>query len=181
MEKDNTVKTLVTTFIVLLLALAFVISIADQTNNVTSKTNAVDEAYNLSGIGCYTAAGQVNGTGDADCAIAVSYAPTSWKIEDCPLTNVVVTNTTGTVLVLDTDYELSASTGIITMLNTTDTVVAKMGNNVLFDYSYCADNYVNSTWGRQILGVNVGLFAIAILIVVLLAVYFLLGKNREDD
>lgn len=180
MEKDNTVKTLVTTFVVLLIALAFVLSIAGQTNNATQKTPVVGEAYNLSGIGCYQG-GQVNGTSDPQCNITVTYAPTGWKVEDCPLTNVVVTNTTGTALTLNTDYKLFASAGLVQMLNTSSTVVAAMGNNVVMNYEYCGDGYLNSSWGRTVLNTNVGLFALAILAVVLLAVYLLLGKNKDED
>jgi hypothetical protein len=177
-EKDKSVQTYITLFIVVLLAVAFVTSIAGQTNNATTKLTVTDEAYNLTGIGCYSA-GQVNGT-DPDCAITVAKAPTGWEQEDCGLTSVVVTNTTGTALTLDTDYTLSASTGVVTMKNTSSTVVAAMGNNVLIDYAYCGEGYVNSSWGRTILGVNVGLFAIAILVAVLIGVYLLLGK-RDDD
>ena len=178
-KKDNTMKVLITTFVVALLAVVFLSSLAEQTNVVTTKLTTSDESYNLTGIGCYSA-GQVNGT-DADCAITVTNAPTSWEQEDCPLTSVVVTNTTGTALTLDTDYTLSASTGVVTMLNTTSTNLTNMGNNVLIDYQYCGSNYLNSSWGRSILGVNAGLYAIAILILVVAAVYLLLGRKSDDD
>ena len=177
-EKDKSTQVFITTFVVALLALAFIGSIATQTNVATTKLTTTDEAYNLTGIGCYSA-GQVNES-KTQCAIKVTNAPTSWEQEDCPLTSVVVTNTTGTALTLDTDYTLSASTGVVTMKNTTSTNLTKMGNNVLIDYTYCGSGYLNSSWGRSILGVNVGLYAIAILIVVVAAVYILL-KRKEDD
>jgi len=180
MEKDNTLKTYITTFIVVILALAFLVSIATQTNTATTKTNVVDESYNLSGIGCYQG-GQVNGTADPNCNITVTYAPTGWRSEDCPLTSVVLTNTTGTALTVTTDYVVFTSTGVIQLKNTTSTNVTNMGNNVLIDYSYCGDGYVNSSWGRTLLGTNVGMYALAILIVVIAAVVYLLGKKRDDD
>jgi len=176
-ENKNTLKVLVTTFVVLIFALAFIVSIADQTNTVTTKSTVTGETYDLS-TSCYTGDDQVNESNSA-CNYTVTYAPTSWKQEDCPLTSVVVTNNTGTALVLDTDYSVFASTGVVQFLNTTDTEASALGNNAKVDYAYCGDGYLNSSWGRSVLGTNTGLFAIAILIAVLIAVYLLF--NRKDD
>lgn len=180
-EKNNTIKIMISTAVLLLLATVFIISIADQTSVNTEKTVVTDETYNLTTIGCYEA-GQVNYSNyDEDCNITLTYAPTSWKQEDCPLTNVVVKNDTGTLtLTLDTDYYVVASTGTISMLNTTSTNVSSMGDDVLITYEYCGDNYVSASWGRSVLGINVGLYAIAILIAAVLVVYSLFGKKEDD-
>lgn len=179
MEKDKTLSVFMAAFIAVLLALALIGTLADTSNTATKKLTVSDEAYNLTGIGCYSA-GQVNES-KTQCAITVNKAPTGWEQEDCPLTSVVVTNTTGTVLTLTTDYTLSASTGVVTMKNTTSTNLTKMGNNVLIDYTYCGEGYLNSSWGRTILDTNVGMFAIAILIIAIAAAYVLLGKKGDDD
>lgn len=176
MEKNNSMKVIIGVFVMLMIAVAFLTSIANQTSNVIDKTSLADETTNLT-ISCY-ASGQVNESNSA-CNITVINYPTSWKIEDCPLTNVVVSNATGTVLTLDTDYKLFASSGLVQMLNTTDTNSTNLGENVLIDYTYCGDNYMNSSWGRNILGVNVGVFAIAILIIIIAATLLLL--NRRED
>ncbi len=176
MEKTNTMQLLIGSFVVLVLAIAFLTSIADQTNNVTTKTNVADETYNLS-TSCYVG-GEVNESNSA-CNITVTNYPTSWRVEDCPLTSVVVSNATGTALTLDTDYSLFTSSGVVQMLNTTTTNSTGLGNNALVDYTYCGDNYMNSSWGRNILGVNVGVFALAILLIIIGAAYFLL--NRKED
>jgi hypothetical protein len=178
MEKDKTVTVLISSFVLVILALAFISTISTSTNQATTKSNAVDEAYNLTGVGCYSA-GQVNES-KTQCAITVANAPTGWEQADCPLTSVVVTNTTGTALTLTTDYTVSTSTGVITLKNTTATNLTRMGNNVLFDYTYCGTGYVDSSWGRSVLGTNVGILGIAVLAVVIAAVYLLLGK-RDDD
>jgi len=178
MEKDNTLKVLVTTFVVLLLAIAFLSSIATQTTNTTSLSVVTDETTDLSANGCLTADGQVNESSD-NCVLTVTNAPTGWKQVECPLTSIVVGNDT-TELTLDTDYTVVASTGVITLLNTTETENGTIGNDLLVDYEYCGDNYVTSSWGRTLLGTNVGLYAIAILAVVILGLYLLLGK-RDDD
>jgi len=177
-EKDNLgITKFLLVFVVVILAVAFLTSISDQTNTVTSKTSVSDESYDLSTLGCLTEDGQVNESSSA-CNLTVTNAPTGWKSVDCPLTNVVVGNDT-TTLTLDTDYYLFASTGVLQLLNTTETENGTIGNDVYVDYTYCGDGYVNSSWGRNILGVNAGLFAVAILIIVVALVYMYL-KNKED-
>jgi hypothetical protein len=139
-----------------------------------------DESYNLHTLGCYEG-GQVNGTTDADCNLTVAYAPSGWKATDtdCYLSDVVVTNATGTAYTLNTDYKVFEITGIIQMLNTSTT---ETPNNVtLIDYKYCGDSYMADSWGRSVLNVNVGLFAIAILIAAVTIVYLLFGNKKDDD
>lgn len=176
-EKDNNTKKYITMFVTVLLAVVFIAALATQTNTVTEKTQVTDESYNLS-TSCYVG-GEVNES-VSTCNYTVTNAPTSWKQEDCPLASVVVTNYTGTELTLDTDYRLYASTGIIQFLNTTDTNETGIGTTALIDYQHCGTGYVNSSWGRSILGVNIGLLAIAILLAAVWLVYSLLEK-RDDD
>lgn len=176
MAEQNTMKILISTFVVLLLALAFVVSIADQTSNATEKTQVLLESHDATT--CFVSDGtddQVN-EGDAACVLTLTNAPTSWKIEDCPLAEVVVTNGTAVdVWTVDTDYTLSASAGTITLLNTTATEhVNGETNNTVTSYTYCGDSYMNASWGRNILGVNVGIYALAILLVAIGAAYLLL-------
>jgi len=178
MEKDNTMKVLITTFVLLLLAIAFLSSIATQTTDVTQKTDVADETTDVSASGCLTADGQVNESSSL-CNLTVTNYPTTWKIEDCPLTSVVVSNDT-TALTVDTDYVVYASSGVIQLLNTTETENGTIGNSVLVDYTYCADNYVNTSWGRTILGTNVGIYALAILLVVIAGIFVLL-KRKDND
>lgn len=179
MEKNN-LKQFVWIFVGVILAVAFITSIATQTNSVTSKTIVVNESYDLttSCIASTPDGGHINES-DADCNITVTNYPTGWKVEDCPLTSVTVHNDTGgQSFTASTDYNLFASSGVVQLLNTTATQ-AGHANTTEVNYKYCAAGYVNSSWGRNILGVNVGLFAIAILIIVILLVYTLLGKKID--
>ena len=50
----------------------------------------------------------------------IANVPTSWKVEDCPLTSIVVSYATGTFLTLTTDYTLSTTTGLLNILKNTD-------------------------------------------------------------
>lgn len=152
---------LILAFVTLLIGVALIGSIASEALGKTDKINIADEATNLS-VSCYDG-DQVDET-NADCNITVTYAPTGWKSDDCPLTNVVVTNYTGTELTEDTDYVIFDSTGIIQMLNTTETESTNMGDYVLYDYTYCGDDYMNLSWGRTALLLVGGFFALGLLL-----------------
>ena len=58
--KTSTVSAFLIMAIVVILAIAFISSIATQTSTVTTKTAVEDEAYNLQTIGCYIQDGYVN-------------------------------------------------------------------------------------------------------------------------
>jgi len=179
MEKNNNTKTLITFAILLILGAVLIAVIADQTNLNTQKTTSTDESYNLN-TSCY-AGGEVNES-DTDCNITVTYAPTGWEQQDsdCYLSGVVVTNATGTALTLDTDYVVYPSTGVIQMLNTTDTNSTSLVTNVtLIDYAYCGDGYMADSWGRSVLNTNVGLFATVLLIAGAALIYLLFGKDKD--
>jgi len=171
------IKTLITFAVLLILGAVLIAVIADQTLLNTQKTTASTETTNLT-TSCYDT-GQVDET-SADCNITVTYAPTGWEQEDsdCYLSSVVVSNASGTALTLDTDYNLFASTGIVKMLNTTDTNSTNLGENVLIDYQYCGDGYMAESWGRSVLNVNVGLFAVILLLAGAALIYYFFGREN---
>ncbi len=178
--QDKTLMTLVSVTVLVILAVAFLASISDQTLLNTQKLKVSDESFNLTALSCY-ADGEVNES-SSNCVLTTTYAPTGWKAteSDCYLSSVVVTNATGTALTLDTDYTLDSDAGTVTMLNTTDTNATGLGEVALVDYEYCSDNYMPQSWARSVLNTNVGLYVIAILLAVVGIVYLLLGK-RDDE
>ena len=159
MEQKN-INYLILAFVFLIVGAALIGAVATSTNESVDKTIISGETTNLS-TSCYSG-NEVDET-SADCNITVTNYPTSWKTLDCPLTSVTATNNTGTALILDTDYSVFASTGIIQMLNTTDTNSTGLGDNVKIGYTYCPDDYLNSSWGRSILTTVPGFFALALL------------------
>ena len=106
--------------------------------------------------------------------------PTGWKASDCPLSGVNVTNTSGTfTFTSGTDYVLSLSTGVIQWLNTTDTAGDDGGNAYdnlsVVSYNYCGDDYLNLSWGRTVLNLVPGFFAIAVMLAGV-GIFFSIGK-----
>jgi len=181
---------IITAFVLVVLAVAFLVAISDQTNVVTTKTSVASESHdtsaglklaNILGLDYTATHVQVN-ISNTGSNLTVTNAPTSWKTEDCPLTNVVVTNGSGTVYTLNTDYTLDAVNGKVALLNTTATQhLATESNSTLVSYTYCSNGYVNSSWGRSLLGVNIGLYAIAVLVIAVGLVYLLLNRKEDED
>ena len=100
----------------------------------------------------------------------VANVPTGWKITKCPLSNIVVTNATGSVLTVTTDYTLSPTTGVLNLKNTTTTQLAFKGvnNNTLVDYSYCLDGYNTDSGSRGIAQI-IGIMTVLSLVVFVIA------------
>ena len=176
-EKNNTMKIMISTAVLLILAVVFITSIADQTSVNTQRIFVSNESHNLDS--CLTLAADGGWNVSSTCTITPTYAPTGWKQEDCQLESIVVYNGTGTAVTLTTDYTVTATTGVIQLIDT-PALINLTGNNTYIDYDYCGDNYVASSWGRDVLNINVGLYAVAILIAAALVVYLLFGKKDDD-
>ena len=160
---------LILAFVFLIVGSVLVGVIAKNTNQRIDKAVVSDETFNLasscmgfniSGTGLW----EINESNPA-CNVTVSNYPTGWKVQDCPVSSVVVANTTDLTypaLVEGTDYKLFPSTGLIQMLNTSSTDNGDF-NTTYVDYKYCANDYLNSSWGRSILTTVPGFFALALL------------------
>lgn len=178
MESSKNANYLVLAFVFLIVGVALLGSVATSTNERTSKTDVTGESFDLVALGCVVATldgGQVNES-STNCNITVTYPPTSWKVQDCPLASVTVRNST-TDFTATTDYNLFEVSGVVQMLNTTDTQEG-FANTTLGDYTYCTDDYLNSTWGRAVLNTVPGFFALALLGVSLWLFYAVFKDNK---
>lgn len=180
MEK-KTITILVTGFVGLLLTVALLTTIADQTNTTTSLTTVTD-TFNLK---------------DARTGLKVNntYPFTlthfdSWRgeVSGCNPTSLVlaskllVKNQSGGVLTEGDcntgGYSVTDGTNEIYFCNNANVNVSA-SNTTTVTYQYCADGYLTSDWGRTMLNLSSGLFAVAILVLVVALVY-LLYKKQED-
>lgn len=163
---------LVLAFVTLLLGAVLIGTVATNGLAVTDKKVISNEVEAFTPVN----AGDINTTE----VHTVTNAPTSWKVNDCPLTSVAIKNASGgTALTDTTDYTLTASAGTFLLKNTT-TTVAMIGadNNTYVDYTYCGDDYMNLTWGRTLINLVAGFFALAIL-GVSLGLFYSVGKDTE--
>ena len=148
---------LILAFVTLLLGVILVGTIATEGLLRTDKLNIDDEAVDITSLRID------NNNINESLTVAVTNAPTSWKSEDCPLTNVVYGNASEDFTVT-TDYTIDAATGSLTVKNTS-TTVNSVPNATYIDYNYCNDDYLNLGWGRTLINLVAGFFAIAILLV----------------
>ena len=155
MEQKN-INYLILAFVFLIVGVALIGAIAVNVNDRVDKLNIANESIDI-GPGL-TEGNEVNTAG----VISITNLPTGWKSADCPITNFVIRNETGATATVTTDYVFTASAGTFTLLNTT-TWVTSAANNSYADYTYCADSYLNSSWGRSVLGTVPGFFALALL------------------
>jgi len=154
-------------FITIILGVVFAGAIFDQQSQMTDKDSVDGESFNLTSKGCYVS-GEVNES-DPACNLTVAnwYDSDDWKASssECALSSVTVTNASGTELTEDTDYVLYEGSGLIEMLNTTDTNSTNLGEEVKIDYTYCPFGYVADDGSRSIAGL-IGLFFVLALFVV---------------
>ena len=177
-SNDKTLSVLISVAVLVILAIAFLSSIATQTLSTTQKTVVADEQHLLS------VAGACDGTEINESYVhTLTNAPTGWKLtdSDCVIGNFVITNSSGTEFTETTDYVVDTTAGTFTLKNTAEVNQScATGDNItLVDYDYCGDSYMADSWGRSVLNTNTGLFAIAILLAVLAVVYLLLKKSED--
>lgn len=160
---------LITGFVLLIVGVSLLTPTAEIVLGQTDKLGISNEALDISSARI-NAAGNINET----LEFTVTNNPTGWKSEDCPLTNFVYGNST-TDYTLTTDYLVTLSTGVFTLKNTTTTISGT--NSTLADYTYCADDYLNSSWQRTVLNLVPGFFAIALLLIAV-GLFYSVGKSE---
>ncbi len=158
--ENNSVSKIVVGFFMIILGLALIVAVADGSALVTTKIGVVNETVSI-------ASARNNSGADFDInssvEIIITNAPSDWKITDCPISGFSMKAENGTILVSATDYTLIASTGTLTFMNTTEVVQAGLTNVTTSDYTYCPNDYINIAWGRSIINLVAGFFALAIL------------------
>jgi hypothetical protein len=155
----STIQKLLLAFITLIIGLVLVGSVATSTGGLTSYNSITGETQALKTNGT-----DLNTTGMTGATYTIANYPTSWKVDQCPITSFTIKNSSGSALVADTDYTFTASSGQFVLLRTDLTKATLYPSNVSYQsYAYCPDDYVLS-WGGTVLNLVPGFFALAILI-----------------
>lgn len=152
----NVTGKLVLAFFTLIIGVVLIGSIASNALASTDKVIVNAETIDIS-TSRMTGANSINVSVTHD----VTNAPTSWKRQDCPLTSITYGNSS-TDFALTTDYTVDTALGTITLVNST-ALINSVPNSTFVDYTYCGDDYLNSSWGRTVLLLVAGFFALAIL------------------
>ena len=168
-EKTGVTGILIWAFLMVIVGVSLIGVIAEQANSAVDLTRVPAEAVAIE---------RNSSSADTNESIAVTLAnpPTGWKKADCPLIGVVVSNSSGTAFTVTTDYTTDLTAGTITFVNSTNTVENAFDNVTSLSYDYCADDYLNSSWGRTVLPLVAGFFALGLLGVGI-ALLFKAGKQ----
>ena len=170
MEQKN-INFLILAFVFLIVGSALLVSIATETNAVVDKEYMITEPISLEAV-------RISDnilSYDPAVELTIAIPPSGWQQTDCPITNFVLYNQTGTETVETTDYVFTPSTGVLTIVNSSiwfsDGTYLQAENDTTLDYTYCEDDYLNSSWGRAVLTTVPGFFALALLGVALWLFY----------
>lgn len=150
------VNKLVIAFVTLIVGIALLSQVSVISLDATDKTSVNNEAVTIIKYD--------NVSVNTTRVYTLTNAPTGWKTADCPLASIVLSNSSGTVFTITTDYLVTPAAGTFTLKNTTATTQTA-DNKTYVDYTYCADDYLNLSWGRSVINYVPGFFAIALLLV----------------
>jgi len=155
---DSTSK-LIMAFFTLVVGVVLISSLATSSNEVTDKLIISNETLDIS-TAVYGATGTINDS----VTLTIANHPTSWKTLDCPITRFVMYNQSGVAVTSTTDYVFTASAGTLTLKNTLGLNGSTLtSNSTYLTYDYCGNDYINIAWGRSVMDMAVGFFALALL------------------
>jgi len=167
---------LVLAFVTLLLGVVLIGVIATQQLAVTDRTAITSEVHNVLPT---IATGRNSSDINATITYTLTNAPTGWQLADsCPVTNFALANSSGTAFTDTTDYVVDLDAGTYTLVNSA-TAIATLpvaNNNTYASYQYCADDYMNLSWGRTVINLIAGFFAIALLMTAL-GLFYSIAKD----
>lgn len=154
----NNVSKIIVGFLMVIVGVSLIGTVANNSALVTDKAIIVNETVDISSA-------RISGTQSINITASnftITNAPTGWKTTDCPITSVTYGNATAQ-FTSATDYNLYTTSGILQVLNTSTTGEDSITNTTYVSYTYCRDDYLNIAWGRSIIGLVTGFFALAIL------------------
>lgn len=161
MENSNISKIIIS-FFMIVVGVVLITSVANSSDAVTSKIDIVNETFDISD------ARNLSGTTFAlnySVDLNIANSPTSWKITDCPVSSFSMINQSGEAMADTTDYDIDESTGTLNFYNTLIANMTGTSNTTYASYTYCPDDYLNIAWGRSVINLVAGFFAMAILLI----------------
>lgn len=155
MENSNVSKIIIG-FFMIIVGLSLIASIANNSEAATSLTDIINETIDIS-----TARNDSGGINITASNFTITNAPTGWKTTGCLISGVLYGNDTLDYTVT-TDYIVYASSGILQVMPSAE-ANDNNDNTTYIDYTFCPDGYITIAWGRSILHLVAGFFALAIL------------------
>lgn len=160
----DTIGKLMLAFVTLIIGIVLIGQIATTGSTVTTLSAVSSEAHNV--LPTYA-----TGFNSTNINPAIVYTLTNvptWG-SDCPITDFALKNSSGTAFTVTTDYVVNVNSGTYTLVDSA-TGLANLGVNTTAkpayaSYNYCPSTYLNSSWGRTVLNLVPGFFALACLLI----------------
>lgn len=151
-----TANKLILAFVTLIVGVILISTIASQTNARTDKLTVNSETLSIA------AARNTTGGGHLLPVPLLIANPPSWQSADCPVTGFAMYNQSGALMTQN--YTFSGTAGTV-ILDDAGNINSTASNSTTITYTYCPNDYLNSTWGATILDLVAGFFAIALMLV----------------
>ena len=150
--------------ITLILGAVLIGVIADMSYDTAQLKGVTNEVVDLSTA--RVGSSQMNSTINISLANAYPYGGYRTGESTCDISAQTFslsnsTNRSLTSFTKTTDYTISAR-GVLNLQNTTATS-GSLSNTTYASYNYCTTNYITSSWGRSVMQITIGLFAILLL------------------
>jgi len=161
MEQKN-INFLVLAFVFLIIGVVLIGPVASNVNDRTEKVTILNETLDISAARIPGFILSIN----ESYPFTITNYPDDWKILDCPITDFVFRNQTQVDTIVTTDYIFFPANGTLLLMNSSAYHIGgtlQVINTTTMDYVYCADDYLNSSWGRSVLNTVPGFFALALL------------------
>jgi hypothetical protein len=171
-ESNNPLMILFYALILVLVALALITSVANTKSQQTNLQTIDNKSISV--VSSYA-----NETYASSTTNYTIYSQSDWKISECPLTSVGISNGAGTLLVEDTDYTLYENEGVYSLINATKTMPKTSLNKTYVNATYCADGYLTNSGDRNLANLWVTMMVI-VLIGALIGVVMKLYKDYKE-
>lgn len=177
---NKSVGIVIAVAIAVLMGAILIAIIAEQTVDKTALTEQVDSINKAT---AYSGA-QIN---ESKTMSLSKGSVTGWRADDssCSISSIVVKNASVTLTNAacaptgSGDYYYVKNAGYFVFCNNTN-IREQPNTSITATYSYCADDYVSSSWGRTLMNMVPGFFAIAILVVSVFVIFYILKKEGID-
>lgn len=164
---------LIMAFVTLIIGIALIGVIADVGNDVTSQDVVLNETIDLVQFRGDPATYNDSIYPNVTASLANAYATTDWQYDSCAIAATLFAFDNASALTAGTDYNLTVN-GVLALYNSSG--LYDTSNTTLMTYTVCQDDYITLGWGRTILDIVPGFFAIALLMVSL-ALFYSIAKD----